>query len=579
MLKICNRPLDQFHIVLPEKPHPAEVHAAELLREYAKLACGVELNGDAAIHIGGDRPTDGICWDGFSIETDETDLYLFGAIPRGTLYAVYGFAEKYLGIRRYAPEVTRVVAPAAETIVPNHREIDNPGFGMRINDWITHVQDKEFAAWERMNGYALDDALGGYVVNIGHCHTFERLCPPKTYFAEHPEYYSLFNGRRIPAGNAYDSEENGQLCLTNPDVLRIVTENVLEWLRAHPEADIVDVSQNDNDRYCQCPACAASDAEEGSPSGTILKFVNAVAEAVEKEFPHVLVQTFAYSYSRKAPRITKPRKNVLIRYCTIEACFRHRLDDESCPRNAGKFAKELKEWGAISDHIAIWDYVTNYSCYIAPFPNFEVLRENIRFFYENNAVHVFEEDTPGTRAGDLNDLQAYLIAKLLWDPMMSEARYQTLIDEFLAAYFGAGWRQIRKYMQIAAETTADRHMGCFEYADLGYLGSDPKSELYIPRPYAEVNEQSYLSGLTARIDEVRALWDEAYAMAADAGERERIDRCRLSIDYLWLFCVKHDRDTMTPAERMAYEREVAIYYGKKQRYGIHTNIWTQRAGH
>ncbi|MBR7136882.1 MAG: hypothetical protein IKC99_02385, partial [Clostridia bacterium] len=125
MLKICNRPLDQFHIVLPETPHPAEVHAAELLREYAKLACGVELNGDAAIHIGGDRPTDGIRWDGFSIETDETDLYLFGAIPRGTLYAVYGFAEKYLGIRRYAPEVTRVVAPAAETIVPNHREIDN----------------------------------------------------------------------------------------------------------------------------------------------------------------------------------------------------------------------------------------------------------------------------------------------------------------------------------------------------------------------------------------------------------------------------------------------------------------------
>ncbi|MBR6739716.1 MAG: hypothetical protein IKM04_01405, partial [Clostridia bacterium] len=99
MLTICNKPLERFHVVLPENPDPAEVHAGELLEKYAKLAFGIELNGPEKIFIGGDRPTDGIRWDGFCTETDGESLYLFGAMPRGTLYAVSDFAERYFGVR------------------------------------------------------------------------------------------------------------------------------------------------------------------------------------------------------------------------------------------------------------------------------------------------------------------------------------------------------------------------------------------------------------------------------------------------------------------------------------------------
>ncbi|MBR6740087.1 MAG: DUF4838 domain-containing protein [Clostridia bacterium] len=581
MLTICNKPLESFHVVLPENPDPAEVHAGELLEQYAKLAFGVELNGPEKIFIGGDRPTDGIRWDGFCTETDGESLYLFGAMPRGTLYAVCDFAERYFGVRNYAPDVTKVVKPEFDAIAPNVRKIDNPGFERRTSTWISNCQNTDFTLWMRCNGYYLDSTRGGNVDILGHCHTFARLCPASVYFKDHPEYFSLHKGRRIPAGNAYDSEENGQLCLTNPDVLRIVTENVLEWLRANPGIRIVEVSQNDNDRYCECPNCVAVDEEEGSHSGTILRFVNAVAEEVEKEFPDVLIQTFAYQYTRKAPKITKPRKNVLIRYCTIEACFRHPLEDEACPMNQGRFAKELKEWGKICNNISIWDYVTNYSCYLAPFPNYESLRKNIRFFYDNNATHVFEEntDSPDTRGGDLNDLQGYLIGKLMWDPTMSEEKYQALTDEFLEAFFGAGWKNIRKYMDILLEVTADKHMGCFSGIDFSHPSDDPQAETYVPLPYCEVNHDSYLRDLTPRIDEVCELWNKTYEMAADAAERERIDRCKLSVDYFKLFCIEHDREKMTFEEIRAYEREVALYYGRKQKYGIRTNIWTQRAWH
>ena len=69
----------------------------------------------------------------------------------------------------------------------------------------------------------------------------------------------------------------------------------------------------------------------------------------------------AYSYTRRPPKITKPRRNVLIRYCTIEACFRHPLNDPGCAKNGSVFGAELAGWGKISRQMSIWDYTTTVS--------------------------------------------------------------------------------------------------------------------------------------------------------------------------------------------------------------------------
>ena len=42
--------------------------------------------------------------------------------------------------------------------------------------------------------------------------------PPEEFYKKHPEYYSLIDGKRI--------FERAQLCLTNPDVLRIITDRI-----------------------------------------------------------------------------------------------------------------------------------------------------------------------------------------------------------------------------------------------------------------------------------------------------------------------------------------------------------------
>ncbi len=582
-LSVAGIPVGAFSILLSSDPAPAEKTAAAYLQRIFRAACGaaVPIADQPAAHnirIGaGSR--EGIRLDGFRISACGGDLFLRGRIPRGTLYAAYDFTEEFLGVRSFASDVERIPSEGTSDVPDGYEKLDNPIFEQRLADWISYSRCAEHASRARITGYgAVAEEYGGASnLNAG-CHTFLSLCPPEQYFEEHPEYYSFWEGRRIPAGQDGHNPPVGQLCLTNPDVLRIVTENVLDRLRKNPGVRVIDVSQNDNSRYCCCEKCAAVDAEEESHSGTIIRFVNAVAEAVEKEFPEVLVQTFAYQYSRKPPRLTKPRKNVLIRYCTIEACFRHPLNDPDCPVNGGVFGKELAGWGKISTQMSIWDYTTNYNCFMTPFPNLYSLHANARLFADSHALGVFEEDIPSTYAGEFGELRAYLAGRLLWNPRMSGEEFERHMTEFLAAYYGPGWPALYRYIQIQMEATKDADVLCFDRTGdaMCDLCTPDDCEYYVPKAYQPTCPDTFLAGLIARLDEVKPLWDEAFRLAETDIQRKHLERSRLSLTYTELFCKPHAREAMSAEERTDYEAAVETYYRDAERFGCDTNLFTSR---
>ena len=101
-----------------------------------------------------------------------------------------------------------------------------------------------FSVRNKYNGTYIPDVdeWGGNIHYRGFVHTFNSLVPPSVYGAKHPEYYSEINGRRVI--------DHSQLCLTNPDVLKIATETVLKWCEESPRAAIISVSQNDWHNYC-----------------------------------------------------------------------------------------------------------------------------------------------------------------------------------------------------------------------------------------------------------------------------------------------------------------------------------------
>ncbi len=454
----------EFTIVRPLASSPSLVYAAAELQGFIRKMTGAELLirtddhplpekvillGETAYteRVLGSKPDlAALGEDGFRLVTVADRICVIGGQSRGTLYGVYELLERHWGCRWYAS--FHSVIPRYDTLTLG--PVDDtqvPAFAMREPYWW-EMRDGDFAARCRANGngMALEDRHGGKI-RFGRglfVHTFYRLVPPAEFFDQHPEYYSFIDGKRQIGFS--------QLCLTNPDVLRIATERVLEAIRKDPTAKLFSVSQNDWDGHCLCERCMEIEEREGSPAGTLIHFVNQVAEQVEKEFPDVWIETLAYQYTRKPPKTIRPRHNVVPRLCTIECDFSRPLDKSSYPQNV-RFVDDIKGWSAITDKLYVWDYTTNFHNYVGPHPNFPAIPGNIRFFRDNRVVGLFEQGANEGPHAEFGELRAWLIAKLLWDPDQSA---EALLDDFFAGYYGASAGPIRKYFDELQTLALDR---------------------------------------------------------------------------------------------------------------------------
>ena len=429
VLSANDRPSPSGAIVLPDDPTPTQCEAAKELEDYLKRITG---NGPAVPVriVAGDAS---LGTDGFRLTVKNGGLTIAGG-QRGVLYGVYEVLERFGGCGWFS-STTEVVPTRARVELPdNLDERHMPAFLMRTMSWQA-AEKPQYAVRLRLNGHttpALPQNLGStaysFADGAGICHTFHKLCRPRIWFESHPEYFSEIDGRRRGG-------EQFQLCLTNPDVLKIVVSNVLDRLAASPWAKFVGVSQNDNFNYCRCAACAAVDREEGSPSGLLLRFVNAVAEEVEKVRPDVYVQTLIYQYTEPPPKRTRPRHNVVPCVCSI-GCYRHQPIAKGDPG----FMEHLRTWGRLSDKLYVWDYTVNFKNCLYPMPIEDVLQANLKMFRDNSVKFMFEEG--GEHHADFAELKAWLLAKWMWNPDLDE---KTLLDRFFDGYYGAAAPFVRKY--------------------------------------------------------------------------------------------------------------------------------------
>lgn len=442
-------------IVRPAAASPSQVHAAEELQRFTEQMTGVKLPiatdeaplptravllGDTRFTselLGGPADLKSLGEDGFRLVRRGDHVLVLGGPVRGTLYGVYELLERFGGCRWYSS--WHSVIPRRDTFdVPALDETQKPAFALREPFWFD-MFDGDLAARNKVNGNTmrLAEKHGGHSYRfgggLGSCHTFNTLCSPDVYFAEHPEYFSLVNGKRI--------KDYTQLCLSNPDVLRIVTSNVLARIRKDPGASFYGVSQNDWDSHCTCPPCKAIDDAEESHAGTMIAFVNKIAEAVEKEFPNVIIETLAYQYTRKPPKTIRPRANVMPCLCTIECDFSFPITVSAFKENRA-FLDDIRGWGAICKQLYLWDYTTNFRDYTIPFPNVLALQGNVQFFHTNRVDYLFEQGAYQGRHGDFAELKAWLLAKWLWNPDLPA---EPLLQDFFKGYYGAAAPYARTY--------------------------------------------------------------------------------------------------------------------------------------
>ena len=354
-----------------------------------------------------------------------------GGNGRGVYYGVVRFLEEYAGTRFFTYELeTHTADPVT---LPQSISIEyEPVFEYRYTSWTAMSKDPLFCVKSGMNGNhgGITESMGGHIsyasgLGVHTLGTLSETTYPYPGYAPNP-------------------------CLSDPEVLATVIKNVRAALEKDPNVNIISVSQTDKEEYCTCDTCAAIDEAEGSHMGTLLRFVNAVAEDIAEDYPNVTVDTLAYKYTRKAPSITKPRENVCIRLCSIECHFNHPFTTETCT-TCSAFCNDLVEWSKICENIYVWDYTTDFSYYLSFFPNLHVLRENMRFYAEHNVRGMFCQGNSQGPSGEFGELRAFLLAKLMMYPYMSEEEYYALMDEFLAAYYGGGWTYIREYIDTLSE--------------------------------------------------------------------------------------------------------------------------------
>lgn len=417
-----------------------EVYAAQELQKYLeKMGVSVAEDGSFPITL---RIDDALGDDAYRIETgaDESEgMTVTGGNGRGVIYGVYAFLEQKAGVRFFTPELETCSKSGAIQIAANMKIEYTPIFENRHTDWFGI---KTNADWFVKNG--LNCSI---YMDIS-----EEMGSKWSYGSQFVHNISAVT----------NTDPGAQPCLTDPAILEYAIRYVRNRLQNEPGVNIITVSQMDNQNYCRCETCAAVDAEEGSPAGTLLRFVNAIAKDIAEDYPDVVIDTLAYLYTRKAPAITKPEPNVCIRLCSIECCFVHALNDPSCPENVA-FCQDLEDWSQICDRIYVWDYTTNFCHYIPTFTNLQVMRENMRFFAEHNVKGMMPQGNSASVSGEFGELRAYLLAKLMMNPLMTEEEYSEHMNDFLKAYYGKGWEYIRSYIDLTTVLSESDCQDCMNH--------------------------------------------------------------------------------------------------------------------
>ena len=509
-----------YKIVVSANADAGTKYAAEELAKYLKAIGGVELPivcdctepADKEIIVGcsnrcGTPSGVNLKNDGYVLRTQGDKLFIKGMNDRGNLYGVYGLLEKYLDVRFFTASLERVPA-VDEIVLPDLDDTVVPPLEYRLTSWNEISHNPVYAYKRGTNNQAGTPVTP--ILSHSLCHTLFRYVSPDEFFDTHPEYFSEVNGVRI--------REETQLCLTNEEMKEIFKKRLRDEIIARPECTIFSVSQMDWYNPCQCEKCAAIDAEEGSHMGTMLRFVNECADYVAEEFPHVIIETLAYQYTRQAPKITKPRPNVCICLCTIECCFTHPMRECRTAVRPFKYLvdpdhpiqQDLMDWGKICKRLLVWDYTTNYRFYLAPMINLHTIQDNVKFFLENGVSQLFEQGNGQSISGEFGELRAYLLTKLMWEP---DGDVSAWMDEFLDAYYGAGGRAIRAYIDYLADHVVrhDVHAGIYESP------MDVIPDTMLPR--------------------MTELWDEAARLTQDDPVASaNVDRSRLQLEF-----VKHQR--------------------------------------
>ena len=425
----------------------------------------------------------------WAVICNDDQLILAGGSLTGDMYALYYFLEKYLGVRYLSPEAE--VIPSQKTVsIPNGTQRVKTAFrsywnfhGMFRNATRVNPSGKDGFEKIKLYEYKLrsgerynDGSMRKNSRKTGICHSFYKYVPPAKYFKTNPEYFSV-----TPEGKrAY--LPNGQLCLSNKELRKLVTAQILKWIEEDKQKNpdnyalTYDFSQQDvADFFCLCKECKALTEKYGASSGLLLDFLNEVAREVGKKHPEIYILTLAYMHSETPPAGIKPEPNVIIWLTDLYV-----RSNRTKPLTSKENAKQLsyvKGWSRITKHLAIWDY-WNMGTGNQPEVCIDAIASDIKTFRDYGVKYVMNECEIGESRYSLRPqsfiwLQYYVSYKLQENP---DRNLEEIVNEFMENYYETAAPQVKQYLALLRKaikenppTAEEAHGQYFPYATPEFL--------------------------------------------------------------------------------------------------------------
>lgn len=445
--------------------------------------------------------------DGIVIDCREDQGVIAGVNPRSVLLAVYRYLTE-LGCRWVRPGPDGEALPRRD-VLPEVRVSETPSYRHRavcIEGAVAYEHVRDMIDWLPKVG------LNGYFIQFREAHTFfnrwysregnplvrgERLSPETA--AEYTEgieaeirkrgllYHKVGHGWTCEPfglrGLGWETESvepppevarylaeiggerklwrgvalNTNLCYSNPEVRRIMSEAIAAYAEAHPDIDYLHVWLADgSNNNCECRDC-----QKARPSDFYVRLLNETDALLTRKKLATRIVFLIYVdllWPPETERFENPDRFVLM-FAPIARTYsetlragagtpelppfeRNRLD---FPKNVDMNVAFLRAWQQIFlgdsfdfDYHLMWDHL-----------------------FDPGHMHIARtlgEDMKGLRAIGLNGfvscqvqrlflptgLPMTVMARMLWD---ASADFQRIADDYFASAFGADGARCREYLE------------------------------------------------------------------------------------------------------------------------------------
>jgi hypothetical protein len=431
-------------------------HAAQELVDYLTQVAGAPFGltisdgtpGGPALIVGKHPVTDALVPelsngqlgdDGFVIRSSGSRIVIAGSGSRGTMNGVNYFLDRYVGVKWFSPTYT-FVPDKRKLKVSVDSDLQVPRFQYR-EMFVNDGNDEQFRAHNLLNGKSHYRAQ---VASVPGLDSWSDYVPT-----------GVHNFHALVTDAVYHS--GGQLLAMNEDVRRIAAESLIGKI-AQRKAGGLDpsygFSQQDTTWNPDPQSRSFAEAHGGSLAAPIIDMVGDLANRVKAQIPEARIGTLAYQFSYPAPTGLTLPDNVVVTLAPIDKDHGQSIDSAGNER----YGQQIAKWAAISDHLVVWDYLTNFNGggYLQPYPNLYAMADTIKHIAQYPAVKgYFGQQTGGARGPvgvGFDELRTWVGARLLWNP---DEDVNDLIAEFVNGYYGAAAPYIGEYIELIHQSLAD----------------------------------------------------------------------------------------------------------------------------